>query len=129
MKAHKTVDAYLKDLPDNQRAPLSKLRATIVAAVPTASESIAYGMPAYKYQGRPLIYFGAAKSHLAIYGAVPAAVDPKLVAPYDVSKGAIRFPFGKPIPATLVKELIKARIAEIELKSPAAKKKPAARKT
>jgi uncharacterized protein YdhG (YjbR/CyaY superfamily) len=126
MKAYKTVDAYLKDLSDEQREPLAKVRATIKAAVPSAAESISYGMPAYKYNGKPLIYYGAAKNHVAIYGAVPAAMDPKDLAPYETSKGTIKFPPGKAIPASLVKKLLKARIAEID--AAAAKPKSAAKK-
>ena len=127
MKTYKTVDAYLKDLSNEQREPLEKLRATIVAAVPSASESIAYGMPAYKYKGKPLIYYGAAKNHVAIYGAVPAAMDPRDLAPYETSKGTIKFPPGKAIPAALVKKLLKARIAETD--AALAAKKPPAKKT
>ncbi|MEX0741710.1 MAG: DUF1801 domain-containing protein, partial [Phycisphaeraceae bacterium] len=57
----KDVDTYLGALPEEQRAALEKLRATIRAAAPDAAESISYGMPTFKYKGRPLIYFGAAK--------------------------------------------------------------------
>lgn len=92
MKTYKTVDGYLKDLAAEQRIPLEKLRSTIKSSVPSAVESIAYGMPAYKYNGKPLIYYGAAKKHVAIYGAIPAVLDPRVLAPYDTSKGTIKFP-------------------------------------
>jgi uncharacterized protein YdhG (YjbR/CyaY superfamily)/dihydrofolate reductase len=100
-----TVDGYLAALPEDQRAALEKLRATIKATAPEAAESISYGIPTFKYKGRPLIYFGAAKKHCAIYGmSVMGAFEEKLQ-PYDRSKGTIRFPAGKPIPAPLVKEM------------------------
>jgi uncharacterized protein YdhG (YjbR/CyaY superfamily) len=114
MQTHTTVDAYLKDLPEQPRAQLEKLRARIRSVVPDAVESIAYGMPAYKYRGRPLIYFGAAKGHVGIYGAIPAAITAADLAKYETSKGTIRFPFGTAIPAGLVKKILRARIAEIE---------------
>ena len=71
----------------------------IKAVAPTAVEAIGYGIPSFKYQGRPLIYFGAAKSHCALYGT---------------SKGTIRFPPGEPPPEALVKTLVNERIAQIE---------------
>jgi len=109
----KNVDAYLAALPQDQRAALQKLRETITAAAPEAAESISYGIPTFKHKGRPLIYFGAAKKHCAIYGQVPDAYKDELK-PYDTSKGAIRFPADKPLPEALVKNLVKARIVEIE---------------
>jgi uncharacterized protein YdhG (YjbR/CyaY superfamily) len=83
--------------------------------VPSAVEGMAYGMPGYKYEGRPLIYFGAAKNHCALYG-IPAVIDAHKaeLAQYDVSKGTIRFPIGKAPTQKLVKALLKARIAQIE---------------
>jgi len=109
----KDVDTYLGALPEEQRAALEKLRATIRAAAPDAAESISYGMPTFKYKGRPLIYFGAAKKHCALYGMHMEAHREELQR-YDTSKGTIRFPSGKPLPAALVKKLVKARMAEIE---------------
>ena len=111
--APKTVDDYLGALPEDQRAALEKLRETIKAAAPEAAESISYGIPSFKYKGRPLIHIGAAKHHCAIYGLVPDAFKDELKQ-YDTSKGTIRFPADKPLPATLVKKLVKTRMAEIE---------------
>jgi len=111
--APKTVDDYLAPLPEDQRAALEKLRETIKAAAPEAAESISYGIPSFKYKGRPLIHFGAAKKHCAIYGLVPDAYKDELKQ-YDTSKGTIRFPADKPLRETLVRRLVKARIDEIE---------------
>ena len=107
------IDGYLSTLPDDQRAALETLRRTISTAAPDAVESISYGMPTFKYQGRPLIYFGAAKNHCAIYGPAVDAFRDEL-AGYDASKGTIRFQPARPLPAAFVKKLVRARVAEIE---------------
>jgi uncharacterized protein YdhG (YjbR/CyaY superfamily) len=107
------VDAYLAALPDTQRASLAELRRIIQSVEPAAAESISYGMPAYKYRGKPLVYFGAAKNHWALYGLVPEESKLEL-ATYDVSKGTIRFPWDNPIPAELVRKLVADRRARIE---------------
>ena len=108
-----TTDDYLSALPEVQRTALQKLRETIKAAAPEAVESISYGMPTFKYKGRPLIYFGAAKNHCALYGVSMEAHKDELQS-YDTSKGTIRFQPGKPVPAALVKKFVRARIVEIE---------------
>ena len=106
------VDAYLAELPEDQRVALEDLRATIKAAAPDATESIAYAMPAYKYKGKPLIYFGAAKNHCAIYGTRAAELEE--LKGFEMSKGSLRFTPDKPVPPESVKKLIDARTAEIE---------------
>ena len=111
--APKTVDDYLAALSEDQHAALEKLRETIKAAAPEAAESISYGIPSFKYKGRPLIHIGAAKHHCAIYGLVPDAFKHELKQ-YDTSKGTIRFPAEQPLPETLVRKLVKARIDAIE---------------
>ncbi len=116
------VDAYLAALPDDQRPVLMELRRLIQALEPDAVESISYGMPAYKYRGKPLVYFGAARGHWALYGLVPEASLPDL-AGYDVSKGTIRFPWDAPIPVELVTKLIADRRARIEASAPVKERK------
>jgi len=112
--AARDVDAYIAAAPEASRSALEKMRATIKSAAPTAEEGISYQVPSYKYKGRPLVHFGVAKKHVALYGAIPDAIDAKELAAYDTSKGTIRFPLGRPVPAPLVKKVVKARIAEIE---------------
>lgn len=112
-QSSETVDGYLAALPEAQRATLQRLRETIKATAPEAAESISYGMPTFKYKGRPLIHIGAAKHHCAIYGLVPDAFKGELKQ-YDTSKGTIRFPADRPISETLVRKLVKAKIEEIE---------------
>ena len=108
-----TVDAYLAALPEEQRLALEGLRATIRAAAPEAVEGIAYAMPSFKYRGRPLAYFGAAKNHVALYGLVSEAHHEELSG-YVTSKGTIRFTLQKPLPESLVKALIVERMQAID---------------
>ena len=112
-----TVDDYLAALPEESRATLEKLRKTIKAAAPKATEMISYQMPMYKHHGM-VIGFAAFKDHCSIFpgSAVMDAYEEELKR-YDTSKGTIRFPANKPLPAALVKKLIKARIAENEARA------------
>ena len=109
-----TIDEYLAPLSDDKRAPLQKLRKAIQAAAPRAEECISYGLPAFRLDGRPLVAFGAGASHCALYpmSSATIAVHADDLKGYETSKGTIRFPAGKPLPATLVRKLVKARIAE-----------------
>jgi uncharacterized protein YdhG (YjbR/CyaY superfamily) len=107
-----SVDAYLAGIEEPARATLARLRATIKAMAPEAEESISYGMPAYKYRGRPLIYFGTAKNHCAIYG-----VDSEVAerAGFDTShKGTVRFPPEAPPPDALMRQLLDLRVRAID---------------
>jgi uncharacterized protein YdhG (YjbR/CyaY superfamily) len=108
-----TIDEYLAPLSAEKRAALQYLRRTIKAAAPGAEECISYGIPTFRLDGRVLVHFGAAAKHCAFYpGAHPIEAHKKALAAYDTSKGTIRFPADHPIPATLVRRLVKTRIAE-----------------
>lgn len=104
------VEAYLRKLPDGQREALERLRRQIKAAAPKAKEGFGYGLPGFYLDG-PLFYYGAAKAHCAIYGTRPAGFDEELVA-FTLSKGTVRFTPEKPLPAALVKRMVKAKAAE-----------------
>ncbi len=107
----KTIDEYLALLSEDQRETLENLRKHIQAAAPKAEECISYQIPGFRLDGRLLVSFGAAVKHCAFYpGAVIAEFKSELEK-YDTSKGTIRFPIGKPLPATLVRKIVKARIA------------------
>ena len=109
-----TVDAYLAALPKEARATLEKIRKTIRAVAPEATEVISYQMPMYKHHGM-LVGFAAFKNHCSFFpGAAPVATYKDELKAYETSKGTIRFPIGQPLPAALVKKLVKARIAENE---------------
>jgi uncharacterized protein YdhG (YjbR/CyaY superfamily) len=109
----KTIDEYLAALSDDKRAALEKLRQTIRAAAPKAEECISYGIAAFRLNGM-LVGFGATGRHCAFYLMSAATVNAhnKDLAGYDTSKGTIRFQPDKPLPAALVRKLVKARIAE-----------------
>ena len=111
-----TVDQYLASLPDAARKTLEKIRKAIRAAAPRAIEGISYQMPMYKHQGM-LIGFAAFKNHCSIFPGPGAIERHKLeLKDYETSKGTVRFPIGKPLPSTLVKTLVRERIAENETK-------------
>ena len=105
-----TIDEYLATLSGDKRAALERLRKIIRASAPRAEECISYGLPTFRLDGRGIACFGAAANHCAIYGAVEAYRD-ELEA-YDTSKGTIRFQPANPLPTTLIRKLVKARIAK-----------------
>ena len=110
------VDEYLARVPEPAHSTLSKLRETIRAAAPReATEGMSYGMPAFLYKG-PLVGYKASAKHCALYpmnGSLVKAFAAEL-AGYSTSKGTIRFPLDKPLPAALVKKIVKARVVENE---------------
>jgi uncharacterized protein YdhG (YjbR/CyaY superfamily) len=112
MKAKaKTIDEYLAALDGDKRAALERLRKTIRAAAPGAEECISYQLPAFRLDGRFLVAFGASAKHCAFYpGAVVGEFKDELGG-YDTSKGTIRFQPDHPLPAALVRKLVKAQIA------------------
>lgn len=118
MKTFKTVDAYLQSFSGQQRIMLDKIRKTIKEAAPKAEEDISYGMPAYKLNGA-LLYFGGFTNHcsffLASYAVIQQFADK--LKDFKTSKGTIQFPFDKPIPFSLIKKMVKARIKENEARS------------
>jgi uncharacterized protein YdhG (YjbR/CyaY superfamily) len=109
----KTVDEYLARVSDDQRVALQRLRKTIRAAAPAAEECISYQLPAYRLNGM-LVAFGATANHCAFYpmSASTVAAHREELKDYDTSKGTIRFQPDNPLPAALVRKLVKARIAE-----------------
>lgn len=110
------IDAFLARVPDDARRALEDLRAMIAAAAPDAVEAVAYGVPAFRYRGRPLVSFGAAKAHCAFYVQSPGLMDAHRheLAGYDTSRGTIRFRPSDPLPADLVTRLVRGRIAETD---------------
>ena len=120
--APKNVDEYLAGVPKEARATLEKLRQTIKAAAPMASEGISYQMPMYKHHGM-VVGFAAFKDHCSIFpGSAVMDAHRAELSRYDTSKGTIRFPANKPLPAALVKKLVRARIKENEVRANGKKK-------
>ena len=110
-----TVDEYLAGVSADQRVVLEKLRQTIRKAVPKAEECISYGLAAFRLSGRPLVAFGAAKQHCAFYPMSSSTLKDfrAELEDFETSKGTVRFSTARPLPVSLVKKLVKARIAEI----------------
>jgi len=108
----RTPADYLAAVSREKRTALEKLRKNIKAAAPGAEECISYGLPAFRLNGKLLVAYGAAAKHCAFYpGSVVQAFKEELK-DYDVTKGTIRFPADKPLPAGLVRKLVKARMAK-----------------
>lgn len=104
------VDAWLAQLPPEPRRALEKVRGQMRRAAPKAQEGMGYGLPGF-YQDGPILYYGAAKKHLAIYGTIPAEFDDEL-AGFARSKGTIKFTPDKPVPAALLARIVKAKVKE-----------------
>jgi uncharacterized protein YdhG (YjbR/CyaY superfamily) len=113
-----SVEAYLASLPDDQRTVLEALRATIRAAAPGAVEQIAYGMPAFRANGRFLVSYAAFKRHFSLFPASEAVLDAlgEEVAPFVAGKGTLRFTAADPLPADLVTRIVAVRLAEIAVR-------------
>ena len=112
--AAKNVDEYLAAVPKEARAALEKLRRTIKAAAPMATETISYQMPMYKHHGM-VVGFAAFKNHCSLFpGSGVMDAYKKELKDYETSKGTIRFTIDKPLPATLVKKLVRDRIKQNE---------------
>jgi uncharacterized protein YdhG (YjbR/CyaY superfamily) len=113
----KNVDEYLARIPEPARSTLGKIRATIRSAAPAeATETISYGIPAFKYKG-VLVWFAAFSDHCSLFptAAVIETFKNELKS-YSTSKGTIQFPTEKPLPAALVKKMVKVRVAQVENK-------------
>ena|SRR5918999_772448 len=112
------VDEYLAAMPEEMRVALQNLRKTIQAAAPEATETISYRIPTFKHQG-PLVAFSAATNHCAFHLMSPSLMAARRdeLKGYDTTTSTIRFTPDKPLPAALVKGLVKARIAENEART------------
>ncbi|MBL0134137.1 MAG: DUF1801 domain-containing protein [Chitinophagaceae bacterium] len=113
-----TVDEYISSQPKEVQPFLKELRSIIRKAAPDAEETISYQMPAYKQEG-VLVFFGGWKNHCGFYPtSTPTAAFKEKLAKYTVSKGAIQFPYDKPLPVQLITAIVKFKIKEnLEKKS------------
>lgn len=112
----RSVEEFLAAAPADKRNALNKVRATIRAAAPNATEGISYGVPMFKLGGRPLVSVGYGADHCSFYVQSPAVMGAHTaeLERYETGKGSIRFSADKPLPAALVTRLVKARIVEVE---------------
>lgn len=114
--ARTQIDATLAALPADQRTALQSLRETIAAAAPGAEETISYGMPAFRYHGRPLVAFAAFKAHCSLFPMSSAFIEAHRddFAAWATAKGTIRFQPSRPLPCELVTTIVLARMAQID---------------
>ena len=108
-----SVNAYISTFPKEVQEILEKIRTTIIKNAPKAIESIAYGMPAYKTNSKPLVYFGGFKNHIGFY-ATPtghSAFKTEL-SKYKQGKGSVQFQINEPIPYDLIAKIVAFRVKE-----------------
>ena len=118
MEKHKysTVDEYIAGFPGNIQNILEQIRAVIKQTTPAATESISWEMPAYKLNGKPLVYFAGHKKHLGLY-PVPSDIEAfkdELSEYKQRGKGTVQFPYDKPLPLNLIKRIVEYRIMEVK---------------
>jgi uncharacterized protein YdhG (YjbR/CyaY superfamily) len=127
-----SVEEYLAGLPDDSRTALEGLRGTVKAAVPEATETISYQMPAFKHHDRFLVSYAAFKDHLSLFPASGAVMKAhgEALKPYFSGKGTLRFPVEEPMPDALMRKIVKTRMEEVSqrgLRSPAGRGRPSGR--
>jgi uncharacterized protein YdhG (YjbR/CyaY superfamily) len=117
----KSVDEYIASQPEDVQSVLNRVRTAIRKAVPEAEETISYRIPAYKLHGNRMLFFAGWKQHYSLYPATARVVEAFQddLAPYEVSKGTIRFPLAEPIPVKLIGRIAKFRAKEVSVRQKA----------
>jgi len=117
------VEQYIAAFPKNVRELLQEVQQTIIQTAPNAVETISYAMPAYKVNGKPLVYFAGYKSHIGFY-ATPTGHEAfaNELSIYKQGKGSVQFPVDEPLPVDLIKRIVTFRVKENETKTPKRKK-------
>jgi uncharacterized protein YdhG (YjbR/CyaY superfamily) len=107
------IDGYIGTFPGNVQILLKQIRNTINQAAPEAVESISYGMPAFKTEGKPLVYFAAFKNHIGFYATPTGHKEfEKELSKYKQGKGSVQFPIDKPLPLDLIYRITEFRVRE-----------------
>ncbi|MFC2188327.1 iron chaperone [Fulvivirgaceae bacterium LMO-SS25] len=112
------VENYISQFPQDIQAILGKIRKLILDNAPDAQEQIAYGMPGYKTNKKPLVYFAAFKHHIGLYATPSGHAEFKEeLSIYKQGKGSVQFPLNKAIPYELIERIVKFRVAENNTKA------------
>jgi uncharacterized protein YdhG (YjbR/CyaY superfamily) len=114
MDKPKSTDEYISNFPKEIQILLQEVRKTIKSAAPNTNEGISYGMPAYKLNGKALVYFAGYKNHVGFY-ATPTGHNEftKELAKYKQGKGSVQFPINEPMPLDLITKIVKFRVSEV----------------
>lgn len=114
MEKPKSTDEYISSFPKETQIILQEVRKTIKNAAPNTNESISYGMPAYKLNGKALVYFAGYKNHIGFY-ATPTGHSEftEELAKYKQGKGSVQFPINEPMPLDLITKIVKFRVSEV----------------
>jgi len=109
----KNIDEYIAGFPQETREVLEEIRAVVRRSAPDAEEGISYGMPAYKVQGKPLVYFAAFKHHIGLYATPTGHAEfAEELAGYKQGKGSVQFPLDEPMPLDLIARIVEFRAKE-----------------
>lgn len=110
---YQTIDAYIGSFPEETGRILRKVYSTIKNKAPDAVEGISYGMPAFRMNGRPLVYFAGFKKHIGFYATPTGHAEfERELSVYKRGKGSVQFPIDKPIPFDLIERIVEFRVKE-----------------
>ena len=110
-----SVEEYINSFPEEIQMCLKKVRSIILKKAPKAIENISYNMPAYKTNGKPLVYFAGLKNHIGFYATPSGHIEFKEeLSIYKQGKGSVQFPLHKPLPYSLIEKIVDFRVLENE---------------
>ena len=119
MDKPKSTDEYISNFPKEIQIVLQEVRKTIKNVAPKADESISYGMPAYKLNGKVLVYYAGYKNHIGFYATPTGHAEfTEELAKYKQGRGSIQFPINEPMPLDLITKIVKFRISEVNSACP-----------
>jgi len=108
-----TIDEYMAAFPDEVKAIIAEVRATVKKAAPMVEEKISYDIPTFMIGKSYLVYFGAFKNHIGFY---PAPIEnegfKEILSPYKSGKGSVQFPYNKPMPLDVITKIVKFRLKQ-----------------
>lgn len=117
------IDDFISAYPQDVQVVLQKICATIKKSAPQAEETIGYGIPTFKLNGKNLVHFSAFKEHIGFY-PTPSGIEhfKKELSAYEGAKGSVKFPLNKPIPYSLITKIVQFRVKEVSAQTAPKKK-------